>query len=665
MPSSLLVVLRGGTFPKVNTTRTGPSKGEYSDNDTSEQLLALESIVRHVLVPARKAGWHTAVAADMVVAPQHRDALVSRMHGLFGRSVALRLHEALTIATQLIGWLHTLEWVRSDAAFQALAWAALLIVRADLAFKSPLLLPSPEALTGSTTVFAPFKVLERFGAQTSHNHTRMNDVMLLVPSRADHYGELSVDVLSSTSKHDLNSMLEWPYRLIGRREAPHNTRESPPPPQVSSHVMDLRNARRLSISRICTCVLHVRGSCRQQPQLSNRFFELRVSRGRECLERQRAWAVTCGPSGLVKQLPCNRATLPWPQEGTAIMRIVAAPPPPPPPPSWSPPLPPPPLPPVVLDAGARAAAARATSCAILTYVHNEARTLPIWLRYYLRHAPAEDLYVLDHNTDDGSTAQAALRARIHVVRIAGPTAWSPHEFLNRIVEGHMRALLTGGYRCVLLTEVDDIVAPDPDMYPGGLRELLMAYAADAPDGTRFAPYLATHGMQLAHISEGTREVEPPMDWGGNLLAQRRYWGYDRHFSKPYLTRRPLRYEFGFHHAVDIKSGKTPESHSWLVLIHLHHADRAYCEARQAGKAAELKQRGALDDEAWRIGASHTDAAHATVAVQHADKWCAWAHSRVSEQGFPTAPVNVNHLNSRWGITPSLHRIPSRWAAVQI
>ena len=49
----------------------------------------------------------------------------------------------------------------------------------------------------------------------------------------------------------------------------------------------------------------------------------------------------------------------------------------------------------------------ATSCAIMTYVHNEAHTLPIWIRYYLRHSRAQDLYILDHNTDDGSTSDAA------------------------------------------------------------------------------------------------------------------------------------------------------------------------------------------------------------------------------------------------------------------
>ena len=78
---------------------------------------------------------------------------------------------------------------------------------------------------------------------------------------------------------------------------------------------------------------------------------------------------------------------------------------------------------------------------------------------------------------------------------------------------------------MLLAEVDDIVAPDPEKFSGGLRELLLTFAADV-NSSHFAPYLATHGMQLAHISEGSHEIEPALNWTDSLLTQRRYWGWD-------------------------------------------------------------------------------------------------------------------------------------------
>jgi len=40
---------------------------------------------------------------------------------------------------------------------------------------------------------------------------------------------------------------------------------------------------------------------------------------------------------------------------------------------------------------------------VLTIVHNEAVFFPIWLRYYSRFFAPDDIYVLDHETTDGST----------------------------------------------------------------------------------------------------------------------------------------------------------------------------------------------------------------------------------------------------------------------
>ena len=43
------------------------------------------------------------------------------------------------------------------------------------------------------------------------------------------------------------------------------------------------------------------------------------------------------------------------------------------------------------------------SRAVTTMVYNEPVFLPIWLRYYSRFFAPEDIYVLDHQSTDGST----------------------------------------------------------------------------------------------------------------------------------------------------------------------------------------------------------------------------------------------------------------------
>ena len=43
--------------------------------------------------------------------------------------------------------------------------------------------------------------------------------------------------------------------------------------------------------------------------------------------------------------------------------------------------------------------------ACVTMAHNEADMLPLWLRHYDRQVGLEACYVLDHGSNDGSTAE--------------------------------------------------------------------------------------------------------------------------------------------------------------------------------------------------------------------------------------------------------------------
>ena len=70
-----------------------------------------------------------------------------------------------------------------------------------------------------------------------------------------------------------------------------------------------------------------------------------------------------------------------------------------------------------------------STCAIFTVVRDEPVLLPIWLRYYLKHASSSDLLVLDHATSDNSTALLAAAADVAVVQLRGDPAFSPHFYL--------------------------------------------------------------------------------------------------------------------------------------------------------------------------------------------------------------------------------------------
>ena len=144
--------------------------------------------------------------------------------------------------------------------------------------------------------------------------------------------------------------------------------------------------------------------------------------------------------------------------------------------------------------------------------------------------PAEDICILDHNSRDGSTDPQNLPVGVHVRQIHGDETFSPMDFMNRQVDLQIHRLLMAGYRCVFFTEVDEIVTADPEVYPGGLAEYFRQFLANSS-----VDVVQVTGCQLAHVSEGSVELEPPIDMTQPILQQRNFW-YNKPVSFPVPNR---------------------------------------------------------------------------------------------------------------------------------
>jgi hypothetical protein len=188
--------------------------------------------------------------------------------------------------------------------------------------------------------------------------------------------------------------------------------------------------------------------------------------------------------------------------------------------------------------------------------------LPLWLDYYGQHFDADDLYVLDHDSTDGSTTD--LGGRCHVVPIHRDTAFD-HRWLRLTVE-QFQAFLLCSYYAVLFAEVDEFVLADPLRYSG-----LAAYVAEL---TRPAARCLGFNVVQQH-DEPTLRLDAP------VLAQRRYWHASTVYSKRLLSRIPLRWSEGFHQEYNAPDdAPDPE----LLLVHLHRVDYDMCLARHQAAA---------------------------------------------------------------------------------
>jgi hypothetical protein len=192
--------------------------------------------------------------------------------------------------------------------------------------------------------------------------------------------------------------------------------------------------------------------------------------------------------------------------------------------------------------------------AVLTIVHNEPVFLPIWLGYYSRFFAPEDIYVLDHETSDGSTNRDGF------VRIPVTHESVDHMWMVRTIEQQQHELFER-YDVVLVTDVDEIVAPLPEC--GTLGEYI-----DRLDEEEFR---TCYGFELIHLIDR----EGPFDPSRKVLDQRRHWFHNGAYSKSALTMKPCRWEPGFHARADGRRHLDPD----LRLIHLHRMDYDICLAR--------------------------------------------------------------------------------------
>jgi hypothetical protein len=220
--------------------------------------------------------------------------------------------------------------------------------------------------------------------------------------------------------------------------------------------------------------------------------------------------------------------------------------------------------------------------AVFTVAQNEPVFLPLWLRYYTKHFEPADVYVLDHDSDDGSVAAAWRRYRPSVVQVHRADSFD-HRWLLDTVKA-FQAFLLQSYEQVLFAEADEFVVADPLHAPGGLAEFVRRN-----DRAR----ARCDGFDVVQPEFNDR----PIDLAGPLLGQGRRMVPAWLYSKTLLAREPLPWGMGFHDLTD--HPVRPCAAPGLLLFHLRRFDRDVCLARNQ---ARLARKWAAEDLAAGRGA---------------------------------------------------------------
>jgi len=220
-----------------------------------------------------------------------------------------------------------------------------------------------------------------------------------------------------------------------------------------------------------------------------------------------------------------------------------------------------------------------STCAVITIVRDEQELLPLWLRYYSRHVALHDMYILDHLTTDNSTHPSKLPKGVNYKVLYGNSYAMPVVFRSWQINKYQDRLLRFGYPCVIFSDTDEIIVPNPKRYPRGLSQYLEEFLADEK-----RKYHRVNALEVGHVSwgngtEGTHE--PPFDWNNPyILAQRRTYVPDHEYNKPLLSKVPLRYRAGFHKLFSLDKVAVDDD---LVMLHMRSFDKSFCMRREEQK----------------------------------------------------------------------------------
>ena len=217
--------------------------------------------------------------------------------------------------------------------------------------------------------------------------------------------------------------------------------------------------------------------------------------------------------------------------------------------------------------------------AIFTIVKDEYYFLPKWIKYYSQFFDKNDMFILDHETKDGSTTGLGVNVKL----ISNGLAFD-HLWLVEQVQSFQSELLQQ-YEVVVFTEVDEILY--------GLNEpldkLIDGFIKD--ENKKF---LTSIGYEIRQDIGN----EKPLLLDDNIMQYRDYWFRYTSYDKTLITKVPLKYGFGFHECNYTKSFDN------LYMLHLHRVDLDIMIDRRSKRATQwnLKQ----DDIQKGFGSYHAE-----------------------------------------------------------
>lgn len=215
----------------------------------------------------------------------------------------------------------------------------------------------------------------------------------------------------------------------------------------------------------------------------------------------------------------------------------------------------------------------------ITFCRNEADFLPKWVDYYGKQFGVDNLYVVDDNSDDGSTDNLPC----DVIRIP-PIRHGSFNSVRMSFVGNLGKALHELYDVLLFCDTDEFVVPDPARF-----ESLATYIAGRPDDVLA---VGAVGLNVVHAIE----AEAPLDLELPLLGQRRLAKFLPLMCKPSIKWVPARWSSGTH---GVRAPYVVDPDLWM--FHFKFGDRDLLRKAADHRAHVATTEGRSPNTNWRHG----------------------------------------------------------------
>lgn len=276
---------------------------------------------------------------------------------------------------------------------------------------------------------------------------------------------------------------------------------------------------------------------------------------------------------------------------------------------------------------------RLPSLAVITMCRDEGPMIRRWVEHYARQVGAENVYVIDDHSTDGSTDDLGC----NVLRFPVLDKFKFERSRMTALNG-LAASLLASYDAVLTSDADEFVVADPDKH-AGLRELV----ASVPDveAVGVVAYNVVHNLAR----------EDALSFDRPFLRQRKLAKFMPLMCKPALKWAPADWRFASH-GLSVPYSIAPD----LYMFHMKFADRAtlqrIADARnEGGRTVGTSWRESGDSmvdllerinrhkaKQRRVPFEPTPEELAAIVEQKDDGWKATGHGQV--QGMRVYPYRV-------------------------